>query len=97
RDTNPAGLGKRSVAPGTVYLVGAGPGDPELLTVKAYQLLRSCDVVIYDYLVNPDILNQLPSAIERIYVGKIGGGSQTPQSEINSLLIAYALKGKAVV
>ncbi|HSE25042.1 MAG TPA: uroporphyrinogen-III C-methyltransferase [Pyrinomonadaceae bacterium] len=96
-DTNPAGLGKRVATPGTVYLVGAGPGDPELLTVRAHQLLRSCDVVIYDYLVNPDILNQLPSGIERIYVGKIGGGSQTPQSEINSLLIACALKGQRVV
>lgn len=96
-ETEREGFGKRAATRGTVYLVGAGPGDPELLTVKAYQLLRSCDVVIYDYLVNPDILDQLPSGIERIYVGKIGGGSQTPQSEINSLLIAYALKGQSVV
>jgi len=82
---------------GTVYLVGAGPGDPELLTIKAHELLRSSDVVIYDYLVNPDILSQLPARVERIYVGKVGGGSQTPQSEINSLLIACALKGQSVV
>ena len=96
-DLTPVDRAKPQVKRGTVYLVGAGPGDPELLTVKAHQLLRSCDVVIYDYLVNPDILSNLLPGVERIYVGKVGGGVQTPQSEINSLLIAYALKGQCVV
>ncbi len=80
-----------------VYLVGAGPGDPGLLTVKARDLLSSCDVVIYDYLVNPEILALVPAWTERIYVGKVGGGRQTPQDQINSLLIEKTLGGKRVV
>jgi len=86
-----------SAKPGTVYLVGAGPGDPGLLTVKARDLITSCDVLIYDYLVNPDILSLIPSGAERLYAGKVGGGRQTPQSEINSLLIEHALRGRRVV
>lgn len=82
---------------GTVYLVGAGPGDPGLLTIKAGDLLASCDVVIYDYLVNPEILRRVPLEAERIYVGKVGGGRQTPQEEINRLLVAAARKNKRVV
>ncbi len=82
---------------GKVYLVGAGPGDPGLLTVKARDLLASCDVVIYDYLVNPELLSHVPLAAERIYVGKVGGGQQTPQYEINRLLIDQAQTGKRVV
>ncbi len=82
---------------GTVYLVGAGPGDPGLLTVKARDLLASCDVVIYDYLVNPELLNHVPARAERSYVGKVGGGAQMPQCEINRLLITQAQSGKRVV
>ena len=83
--------------PGKVYLVGAGPGDPGLLTIKALELLRQADVVVYDYLVNPDVLLSAPADAERIYVGKVGGGCQTQQSEINELLIARAKQGKIVV
>jgi uroporphyrin-III C-methyltransferase len=83
--------------PGQVYLVGAGPGDPGLLTIKARDLLAACDVVIYDYLVNPEILGHVPLQAERIYVGKVGGGRQTPQDHINSLLIDHAQKGARVV
>ena len=82
---------------GTVYLVGAGPGDPGLLTLKARDLLASCDVVVYDYLVNPEILLHVPARAGRVYVGKVGGGRQTPQSEINRLLVEYAREGKSVV
>jgi uroporphyrin-III C-methyltransferase len=82
---------------GTVYLVGAGPGDPGLLTVKARDLLESCDVVIYDYLVNPEMLSNVRTGAEHIYVGKVGGGRQTPQDEINRLLVSYAQKGRRVV
>src|SRR6266404_475378 len=84
-------------ASGVVYLVGAGPGDPELLTLKAHSLLSTCDVVIYDNLVNPELLHFAPSTAERIYVGKVGGGRQTPQTEINLLLIEHGLSGKKVV
>ena len=82
---------------GTVYLVGAGPGDPGLLTLKARNLLASCDIVIYDYLVDPEVLEFASSTAERRYVGKVGGGRQTPQAEINRLLIEHAREGRRVV
>jgi uroporphyrin-III C-methyltransferase len=82
---------------GTVYLVGAGPGDPGLLTIKARDLLASCEVVFYDYLVNPEVLCHVPTTSERIYVGKVGGGRQTPQHQTNQLLVQHARMGKSVV
>ena len=82
---------------GTVYLVGAGPGDPGLLTLRARDLLASCDVLIYDYLVDPDVMQYAPPHAERIYVGKVGGGRHTPQTEINRMLIDQARDGKRVV
>jgi uroporphyrin-III C-methyltransferase len=82
---------------GTVYLVGAGPGDPGLLTLKARDLLVSCDAVVYDYLVNPEVLGLVSIHAERVYVGKVGGGRQTPQTEINRTLVELARAGKRVV
>ena len=82
---------------GKVYLVGAGPGDPGLLTVKALALLESCDTLVYDYLVNPEVLSHVPTSAERIYVGKVGGGRYTPQLHINHLLLQHARAGKRVV
>jgi uroporphyrin-III C-methyltransferase len=82
---------------GTVYLVGAGPGDPGLLTLRARELLASCDVLIYDSLVDPEVMQFAPPYAERIYVGKVGGGRHTPQTEINILLINQARDGKRVV
>jgi len=82
---------------GKVYIVGAGPGDPELLTLKAFNLLRKAEVVVYDYLIDTDVLAHVPAQAERLYVGKIGGGSQTPQDEINRLLVQKARQGKQVV
>lgn len=82
---------------GCVYLVGAGPGDPELLTIKAHRLISLCDLLIYDNLVNPELLRIAPSAAEKIYVGKIGGGRHTPQTEINRLLVEHGRLGKRVV
>ena len=82
---------------GTVYLVGAGPGDPGLLTLRARDLLASCDLVIYDYLVDPDVLDLTSPDSERLYVGKVGGGHHTPQSEINQLLVEQARSGRRVV
>src|SRR5215216_5656890 len=75
---------------GVVYLVGAGPGDPGLLTLKARDLLAGCDAVVYDYLVNPEVLGLVPTRAERVYVGKVGGGRQTPQSDINRMLVGLA-------
>src|SRR3954469_4859269 len=81
--------------PGKVYLVGAGPGDPGLLTVRALELLRDADVVIHDRLVAPEALAAVTG--ELIYVGKEGGGEQVPQDETNRLLVGHAQAGRAVV
>lgn len=82
---------------GTVYLVGAGPGDPELLTMKAQRLLREADAIVYDYLVSPGILALGRSDAERIFVGKKGGGFCCPQRDIEGTLIQLARAGKNVV
>ncbi|HVF53347.1 MAG TPA: uroporphyrinogen-III C-methyltransferase [Actinomycetota bacterium] len=83
--------------PGTVYLVGAGPGDPGLITAKGLALIRSCDVLVYDRLVAPELIDEAPPGAERIYVGKEPGTPQAEQSDINVLLVARALGGAAVV
>src|SRR5438874_834680 len=82
---------------GKVYLVGAGPGDPELLTLKALKVLKRADVVLHDELVGAEILTQVPSTARIHNVGKRCGGMSTSQREINSLLIQYALLGLQVV
>lgn len=82
---------------GIVYLVGAGPGDPGLITVKGLQVLRTADVVVYDRLVHPALLGEAPSGSERIYVGKRAGGHGFPQETINTLLIDRARAGLTVV
>lgn len=87
----------QSYQPGKIYLVGAGPGDPGLLTLRAAELLRISDVVVYDYLVNAEILKLASNNADLIYAGKIGRSEQTSQSEINHLLIDLARQGKNVV
>ena len=82
---------------GTVYLVGAGPGDPELLTLKARRLLGEADAIVYDYLVAPEILALAHADAERIFVGKKGGGFCCPQRDIESTLLRLAREGKTVV
>jgi len=79
---------------GKVYLVGAGPGDPGLVTLRARDLLASCDLVVYDYLVDPEVLLFSSARAERIYMGKVSGGHQTQQTQINQLLIDSAREGK---
>ncbi len=85
------------LAPGSVALVGAGPGDPELLTRKAERLLREADAVVYDYLVAPAILALARPDAERIFVGKKGGGFCCPQRDIESTLLRLARAGRRVV
>jgi len=79
----------------TVYLVGAGPGDPGLLTVRARELIDAADVILYDRLIPPGILDGV--AAELVYVGKQGGGPQMPQEEIDRLLVQYGTGGRTVV
>jgi uroporphyrinogen III methyltransferase / synthase len=82
---------------GTVYLVGAGPGDPELLTLKAHRLVREADVLVYDHLVAPEVLALARPGAQRVFVGKKGGGFCCPQRDIEGTLIRLAREGKKVV
>ncbi len=83
--------------PGTVYLVGAGPGDPDLLTLRACQLLRDADLILYDNLSSPDVLAFARPDAERRYVGKKRAERVATQAEINASMVAAAMAGKMVV
>jgi uroporphyrin-III C-methyltransferase len=85
------------MATGRVFLVGAGPGDPELLTLKAAKVLRSADVVLHDELVSAEILKLIPATAEVLNVGKRCGKKSTPQADTNTLLIQNALMRRTVV
>jgi uroporphyrinogen III methyltransferase / synthase len=82
---------------GKIYLVGAGPGDPGLITVKGVECLQRADVVVYDRLVVSALLDYAPAYAEKIYVGKASSDHTMPQSEINALLIEKAREGKIIV
>jgi len=83
--------------PGKVYLIGAGPGDPGLVTVRARHLLETADVIVYDYLANAKLLDWTRPEAEKIYVGKQAGRHSIPQDEIEEILVDRARKGKHVV
>ena len=82
---------------GKVYLTGAGPGDIELLTVKALRVIKEADVIIYDRLANPDILEHAKDGCEFVYVGKEDGRHIMPQDEINEVIYQNGLKHECVV
>ncbi len=84
-------------AAGTVWLVGAGPGAPGLMSLLAYHAIQACDVIVYDALVNPDILCWAPAGVELEYAGKRGGKPSPKQQDISLRLIDYARAGKRVL
>ena len=90
----PAEQGKTA---GRVALVGAGPGDPGLMTVRGLGLLRAAEALVYDRLVAPALLDEAPPAAERVYVGKRAGAHEVSQPEINAILVALARRGLQVV
>src|SRR3990172_8828423 len=89
----PASMG----ATGTVYLVGAGPGDPGLITARGLELLRRAEVLVYDRLVNARLLDEAPQEAERVYVGRAAGQAEMPQDPVNALMIERARAGRTVV
>lgn len=88
---------QNSYTKGKVYLVGAGPGDPDLITVRGSDILKKADVIVYDRLANPDLLSVAPEDSEHIYVGKRPGKPSVSQKQINHILITGAQSGKTVV
>ena len=83
--------------PGEVALVGAGPGDPRLLTLRAWSLLMQADAVVFDRLVSAELLALIPLTCARHYVGKASGCHSLPQDELNELLVELADQGQRVV
>lgn len=90
-------LNNTNPVPGAVFLVGAGPGDPELLTLRAHRLLQSADVIVHDRLVSEEIMDLARRDAEMIYVGKAPGAHAMPQEDINALLIRLGRQGKQVI
>ena len=82
---------------GMVFLVGAGPGDPGLLTLRGKELLETAEVLVYDRRASREFLELVPAGCEKIYVGKESGRHSRTQEEINGILVEWALKGKRVI
>jgi uroporphyrinogen III methyltransferase/synthase len=84
-------------ASGRVYLVGAGPGDPGLITVRGLEVIRRAEVLVHDRLVHPALIDEAPASARRIYAGKQAGAHCLPQKRINALLVEHARRGRVVV
>lgn len=82
---------------GKVFICGAGPGDPKLITVRAMEVLKNCDVVLYDRLVSKEIISQIPTTTKKIYVGRGIGDPRTHQDSTNDLMVEHARKGKNIL
>lgn len=82
---------------GKVFICGAGPGDPKLITLRGMELLKTCDVVLYDRLVGTEIVDQVPAGTEKVYVGRTVGQPTTHQDRTNELMVRYAKNGKNVM
>ena len=80
-----------------VWIVGAGPGDPELISVKGLKTIQKADVILYDALVSPELLDFAPTNCKKIYVGKRKGHKEFAQEEINQLMVFYSIRYKCVV
>jgi uroporphyrin-III C-methyltransferase len=80
-----------------LFIMGGGPGDPELITLKAYKILQRANVVLYDNLINKELLNMVPDQCELVYVGKQPYGSYTPQERIHELIVAHCAADKVVI
>ncbi len=91
------GTNKQAFIAGEVALVGAGSGDPDLLTLQAFRFIKQAEVVIYDRLVSEEVMALLPSACEKVYVGKKQAEHRVPQDGINQLLVKHAKLGKKVL
>jgi uroporphyrinogen III methyltransferase/synthase len=99
-DLNQTGATHETTTPdiggGQVFLIGAGPGDPKLLTIRAAEAIAISDVIVYDHLVNPEVLVHARRGAELIYAGKKAGATSIEQSEINQTIIKLALRGRTV-
>lgn len=82
---------------GKVFICGAGPGDPKLITLRGMELLKTCDVVLYDRLVAKELVDQIPTSTEKVYVGRAVGDPAMHQDRTNKLMAGYAHRGKTVL
>ena len=96
-EPSPASIPPRGPSAGKVYLIGTGPGDPGLLTLKAYHLMQTADVVLYDRLVSPQILDLVSTNSTMLYVGKQSGYHTRTQDEIEAMMLAFAANGATIV
>lgn len=89
--------GTNNKSKGKVYICGAGPGNPDLITKRCWDLLKNCDIILYDRLVGREILELIPENIPKVYVGRSSGDPTTNQLKTNQVMLQYALKGKKVL